>query len=66
MDAEFNVLDWLFTAGQVLFGVSFFYFLYLVIGQWRITPIILKGLLSRSGLRARRPNAQIVRYLFME
>lgn len=66
MGAEFNVLDWLFAAGQILFGASFFYFLYLVIGQWRITPIILNGLLSRSGWRAHRPNAPNDRYLLME
>ena len=66
MGAEFNVLGWLFVAGQGLFGASLFYFLYLVIEEWCISPIILNGLLRSSRLRTDRPDAPNNRYLIME
>lgn len=40
-----ELLDWIFAAGQGLFGASLFYFLYLVVKFSRIASIM-----DRSGL----------------
>ena len=56
MIAEFNVLDWLFAAGQGLFVASFFYFLYLVMRFSWITPIISDSFRRQSGALERWPD----------